>query len=515
MEEKERFPLLGRKMLEGGLESSESLPIGGESLRADPGIGDPREGLLLVRSAGSRVTLPPPVLRAERVEGDVPSDAEEPGAQRLAGTKCRGVLEGAAHGLVGAVLNIRVVLRSSEHARHQHDDVGAALGKGIHRGNRDSGPGGAPRVGASERERKQHASSKGPSRRGPPLFRFPDDFLATLGDPANERAPRSSPKRELLPENPVIGGELPAKERIVSRFERNDRGGAKGETDPRNTMALSLTNPSFPLTLLGLTLTGGALANEPLAPAPIAVDAEPPAPPEVVDSPASPPVEIREDSSVERGIEGRAEPSVATTGAPASNSVDLRRVLHHAAAEETILRIGEGAAGLASAGALLGAGFAAEGADMTWSHSLWVSSGITAAASLVRLFLPSELESFAGSASEKSDEQLRREWRELAERALVERRTGAVFGTLVGATSLVFGSLVLGDELGDLTDDQRKILGTALLAGGGIGIAQSAVDWFLPSPTERGFALVEEGPSVRVSASPTPGGFHLGVQGVF
>lgn len=273
-------------------------------------------------------------------------------------------------------------------------------------------------------------------------------------------------------------------------------------------MKLSLTKHSLSLSIACVAWSANAFAEDLPDAAPAPLESQPPIGESSPAKADATPLETAAPSP-----EVREAPRPTPSAPPAT--LEAGRVLEHYAREEAFFRMGEAGVGLVSAGALFGAGFAAEGEDMTWSHALWVGSGVAVVGSLARLLVPSELEHLASDSQTLSDEQLREKWRELSERALVERRTGAVFGALIGATSLTFGALVMGDEIGDLADDHRKILGTALLAGGGIGVAESVVDWFVPSSTERGFALVDEAPRVQMTAAPAPGGFSVGVQGVF
>jgi hypothetical protein len=214
-------------------------------------------------------------------------------------------------------------------------------------------------------------------------------------------------------------------------------------------------------------------------------------------------------------------PSASTdSGAPriASNppaQSRVRTVLAHSAGEERVRRYAEGALGLAGSGALIGVGFAAEGPDMTWSHALWISSGVAGLASLAHIIFPGEIEVMQHKFTRLSDEKLLANWGRLARRAKVERQVGAVFGGLLGATTIVFGGLVLDGQLGDLTDEQRRIFGTTLLAGGSIGVVESATEWFVPSPIESGYSLASPRENLSFSMAPTPSGLALGLSGAF
>lgn len=198
-----------------------------------------------------------------------------------------------------------------------------------------------------------------------------------------------------------------------------------------------------------------------------------------------------------------------------SEILSFRRVFSASVNESALERYEEAALGLAAAGALFGLGFAADGSDQTWAHALWIASGVTAVGSFAQLFLPSELEKLATKAHGKSAAELRDSWREIATYKRRERRMNAVLGGLVGVTSTVFGALVLTGELGELSDDTRRIFGSALAAGGGLALTRSAIDWFVPTSAERGYALVENGPRLEMTATPTPSGFALGMRGVF
>jgi len=225
-----------------------------------------------------------------------------------------------------------------------------------------------------------------------------------------------------------------------------------------------------------------------LAPAAFAEDAAPPS------APAPPPA---------------AAPPAPHSGAP------LRPTLTQFAATGRLERYGESAFGFTAAGALFGVGFAAEAPDMTWSHALWVASGITALGSLGNLLVPSDIELLEHKSGTLSDEELQRRWQKLAEKAKVRRRTGAVVGSLLGVTSITLGILTFEGELGTLTDDQRRALGSTLVAGGAIGVTESAVEWFVPTPVERGFALVGGPRRVALSGAPSPNGFYLSLAGSF
>lgn len=149
MEEDQRLPLLSREILESRLEEAKAFAVGRDRLGTWAPVGDTDEGLFLLGASRSDVALAPSILGPQSVEGDVPRDTEEPGAEGLPRMERSPVLEGAPQCLVRTVLNIRVVLRSPEHARDQCDNVGSTLGKGFHRSSRKRSPGGARRVGAS------------------------------------------------------------------------------------------------------------------------------------------------------------------------------------------------------------------------------------------------------------------------------------------------------------------------------------------------------------------------------
>jgi len=193
----------------------------------------------------------------------------------------------------------------------------------------------------------------------------------------------------------------------------------------------------------------------------------------------------------------------------------LRLTLTHFSSAARLDRYAESAFGFAAAGGLFGVGFAAEAPDMTWSHALWVASGITALGSLANLFVPSDIEALQQGAGNLSDGELERRWAVLAQKAKVMRRGGAVFSGLVGVTSITLGILAFEGELGTLTDDQRLALGSALVAGGALGVTEGAVDWFVPTPVERGFALASGPRRVALSAAPSPTGVYLSIAGAF
>ncbi len=203
----------------------------------------------------------------------------------------------------------------------------------------------------------------------------------------------------------------------------------------------------------------------------------------------------------------------------AAPSVDnaLRRGLADTSHELRLTRMTEGFLGLTAAGALIGTGFVAQADDMTWSHVLWVGGGVAAAGSVLAMLIPSDIECLAGQVGEKSDAELRAEWKKMAESYKIGRRAGAVFGGAIGTGGIIVGALVLDDQIGDLSDDSRKILGTALIAGGALTISQAVVDWIVPSSIERGYARLEAapGPTVAFSAAPTPGGASVALMGTF
>lgn len=271
----------------------------------------------------------------------------------------------------------------------------------------------------------------------------------------------------------------------------------------------------LPLSLSILSLSGPAWAqpegssadpaaplgsDEPLAPTAVAVPAGPDA--ALAAAPATPP----------------AGPPAAPGPAaePGREPAPLRRTLFHTAQDVGTTRLVEGVTGLTAAGAMFGVGFAAQAEDMTWSHVLWVTSGVAAAGSLFSLIVPTDFEKLARDSDQKSDAELRAEWKKQAEAAKMERQFGGLFGTLVGAGAITFGVLVLEDEVGDLSDDNRKILGTSLVAGGALGITDALVHWIVPSTIERGYALTEPAPAkLQFGAAPTPGGFSAGLSGCF
>jgi hypothetical protein len=207
---------------------------------------------------------------------------------------------------------------------------------------------------------------------------------------------------------------------------------------------------------------------------------------------------------------------VASPPAPEANSKSsLRPVLARVAAETQLRRYGESALGLTGAGVLFGVGFAAEGPDMTWSHALWVTSGVIALGSVANLLVPSELEKLEQSSSTLSDAEIERRWQRLAEKARVTRRVEAVVGGLLGVASVSLGVLAFEGELGTLTEDERLILGSVLVGGGALGITKGAVQWFIPTPLESGFALATARPRISVAGVPSPNGFHMSLTGTF
>jgi hypothetical protein len=212
-----------------------------------------------------------------------------------------------------------------------------------------------------------------------------------------------------------------------------------------------------------------------------------------------------------------AAPEDAAPAQTPAPSAALRRSLSAAAEHERNYRYGASAVGLTVAGGLFGSGFAAEGDDMTLSHFFWVSSGLAALGSLATVFVPSELEKLERSAGGKSDAELEAAWAKVAADARVERRVGAVFGGLVGATGVVVGALLLDDEDSGLSEDLQLALGASLIAGGAVGVTSSAVSWFLPSRIERDLEAYRAatGGSLTVGVSPTRGGAVAGLSGVF
>ncbi len=178
-------------------------------------------------------------------------------------------------------------------------------------------------------------------------------------------------------------------------------------------------------------------------------------------------------------------------------------------------RYSESALGLTGAGVLFGVGFAAEAPDMTWSHALWVTSGIVALGSIANLLVPSELEGLERSSATLTEQELERRWERLAHKALVGRRVEAALGGLFGIASVSLGVLAFEGELGTLTEDQQRIIGSVLIGGGALGIAESAVQWFVPTPIETGFALAQTRPKVSLASSPSPNGFHMSLTGSF
>jgi len=251
-----------------------------------------------------------------------------------------------------------------------------------------------------------------------------------------------------------------------------------------------------------------ATAAEPAVPeeseVPLALAAQPdPQPaPEQAAPPVAPPPPLLQHATI-------------VAAPPVDNA--LRRGLAETSHELRLTRMTEGFLGLTAAGALIGTGFVTQGDDMTWSHVLWVGGGVAAAGSVLAMLIPSDIECLAGHVGEKSDAELRAEWKKMAESYEIGRRAGAVFGGALGTGSIIVGSLVLDDQIGDLSDDSRKILGTALIAGGALTISQAVVDWIVPSSIERGYARLEAapGPNVAFSAAPTPGGASVALVGTF
>jgi hypothetical protein len=203
------------------------------------------------------------------------------------------------------------------------------------------------------------------------------------------------------------------------------------------------------------------------------------------------------------------------SSADAARGAPLRSALTTAAGHEAGRRYAESVGGLVASGALLGVGFAAQGEDMTWSHSLWVASGIVGVGSLVQLFVPSRLERLAMESETSSDAKLRADWQKIVDDRKAERRFGAVVGSLVGVAGIVVGTVVLNGEGGDLSSDSRKILGTTLVVGGGASVVDGVVNWFLPTALERDFAMLKESKALSFSAAPTLGGATASVTGAF
>lgn len=222
-----------------------------------------------------------------------------------------------------------------------------------------------------------------------------------------------------------------------------------------------------------------------------------------------------------RGVPGPESPPRPALAAPSTTSLaagpvlPVRPLLREFAHQEALHRYGEGAVGLAGSGLLIGAGFAADPHDRTWSSVLWVTGGVVALGSIGSLLVPSELETLEQGAGELSEEELRARWRELAQARRFERRAGAVVGALFGATSIVLGGLVLDGELGKFDDDPRRLVGLGLITSGGLGIVESGVKWFVPSAIEVGSTLASTPPALGLAVAPTTTGFALAVTGEF
>lgn len=274
---------------------------------------------------------------------------------------------------------------------------------------------------------------------------------------------------------------------------------------------------------LSLLLTApGAFAQEEAPSGPPAEAGEPPDEPASSSSmspppAAEPPPASAASSPEDAPAEAASRPASRDTRLPRAPEPDgaLRPTLGVYAGTARLNRFGETALGLTAAGTLFGVGFAAEAPDMTWSHALWVASGVVALGSVANLFVPSDLEDLQNQSGQLSDAELERRWGELAQQAKVMRRTGAVVGGLLGAASITLGVLAFEGELGALTDDQRRALGSVLVAGGALGGTQGAVDWFLPTPVERGFAVASTRQRFALAGAPSPTGFHLSLTGAF
>jgi hypothetical protein len=178
-------------------------------------------------------------------------------------------------------------------------------------------------------------------------------------------------------------------------------------------------------------------------------------------------------------------------------------------------RYGESVVGLAGSGVLVGAGFAVEPHDKTWSSVLWVTGGVVALGSIASLLMPSELEKLERNAAQLSDEELRARWAELARAKFLERRAGAVVGALFGATGIVLGGMVMDGEWGKLNEDTRRWVGLGLITSGALGVVESGVQWFVPSPIEVGFDVAQSPPSVAFAVAPSPTGVSLAIAGAF
>lgn len=198
-----------------------------------------------------------------------------------------------------------------------------------------------------------------------------------------------------------------------------------------------------------------------------------------------------------------------------AQSVPIRPVLSHFSHHEGLHRYGQGAVGLAGSGVLIGAGFAVEPHDRTWASVLWITGGVVALGSIASFLLPSELEKLQRNAADLSDEELRSRWAELARARFFERRAGAVVGALFGATSIVIGGLVMDGEIGELKDDTRRWVGLGLITSGAMGVVDSGVSWFVPSPIEVGFDVVQSRPGLGFALAPSPTGVSLAVAGEF
>lgn len=148
--------------------------------------------------------------------------------------------------------------------------------------------------------------------------------------------------------------------------------------------------------------------------------------------------------------------------------------------------------GIVGSGALVGLGFATEGNDMTASHWLWATGAAAGVGSIVNFFVLSDLERLQRRSPTMSEQQLRLEWREIADGAEIERKVGAVFGSALGIGGITLGSLVLAGQLGSFESRDQDLVGAALMGAGGVTLGQGVVSWFVPSPAERGYHLLPE-----------------------
>jgi hypothetical protein len=278
------------------------------------------------------------------------------------------------------------------------------------------------------------------------------------------------------------------------------------------------THSSIAKTTL-LTLCGGiallpafestALAQSTDGPSALSgVEATPPVPSEEAETSLPPEAPLPPDGAI--------VPSDASLGADEAEARVFRLILKDTSTASFERRLQEGSLGIIAGGALVGAGFVADGPNHSWAHSLWIGSGISALGGLAVLLIKSDVEKLYDDSAHLSEGELRQRFRAIAESAKVERRVGAVFSGLVGGAGIAVGALAIDRQFSELNEDQAKLVGGGLIVAGTSAAGEALFRWFVPTPIERGEKLAEES-SLRVTASatPLPGGAAFQVAGSF